>query len=133
MTEKVNGRRRGRPKVPDDLQRRCCIMVRLSAQERARLEERAAAVGLERRLGRFLYDRGVSRKVPSEVPAINQEAWSRLGNCAGALTTMAQAAAIQRLDTVDQAAIESLRTELRAVRFALLGLAAEDEEASATK
>jgi hypothetical protein len=133
MTNEVKGRRRGRPLLTDAQRRGCCISVRLTPDERVALEERAAEVGLQDRLGRYLYDRAVSRRVPGVIPLINQEAWSRLGNCAGALTTMALAASVMNLSEVDRTAIESLRTELRAVRLALLGLVPEDEEASATK
>jgi hypothetical protein len=97
------------------------------------LEERAAAVGLENRLGRFLYDRAISRRVPGEIPPINQEAWSRLGNVAGGLSTMALAASVMRLPEIDRKLITDVREELRAVRLALIGLSADDEDAECTK
>lgn len=131
MTKLVNGRRRGRPALAPGEGRDHTISVRLSSSERADLFERAEVAGKSDRLGRFLYERAISRRIPNRIPALNAEAWSRLGNVAGALTTMAKAAAAMNLDTVDRFLIEQVRAELRAVRFALIGLKSEHADDSA--
>lgn len=126
MTKEVRGRRRGRPALAPGEGRGCTISVRLTPAERAELEEKAAAAG-QPKLGRYLYERALARRIPARIPPVNAEAWSRLGNVAGALTTMAKAAAVMQMDTVDRLLIEQVRDELRAVRLALIGANAPDE------
>ena len=128
MTKLVNGKRRGRTKLLPGESRGHTISVRLTTGERADLAERAKASGQSNRLGRFLYDRAIARRVPGQLPAVNAEAWSRLGNVAGALTTMAKAASIMRLDTVDRVLIEQVREELKCVRASLIGAAVQDAD-----
>lgn len=128
MTKEVRGRRRGRPALADGEARDCTISVRLTPAERAALAEEAEAAGQGDRLGRHLYDRAMRRPAP-RIPAVNLEAWGRLGKVAGGLTTMAKAAAAGHLDTIDRLLIEEVRDELRAVRLALIGAdAAADDD-----
>lgn len=119
MTKEVRGRRRGRPALRDGQGRDRSITVRLTSSEHAALSAEAANHG--GRLGRYLYERALRRPSP-RIPAINQEAWSRLGKVAGGLTTMAMAAAAMQLNAVDRLLIEEVRDELRGVRMALLGV-----------
>lgn len=121
MTKEVNGRRRGRPALPADEQRSCLISVRMTPAERADLERLAKADGMADQMGRYLYERGIARKPLTRIPPVNVEAWGRLGKVAGGLTTMAKAAAVMNLPTIDRLLLEEVRDELRAVRLALIG------------
>ena len=127
MTIRVNGRRRGRPALKEGEGRGCPITVRLTPAEHAHLSAEASDHG-DGRLGRYLYERALKRPSP-RIPAVNQEAWSRLGKVAGGLTTMAKAAAAMRLDAVDRLLIEEVRDELRALRLALIGANAPEDDA----
>lgn len=120
MTVVVNGKRRGRRKLPASETRRNTISVRLTDMELADLRIEAAAVGRENEVGRFLYERHAGR-MPLAIPAVNLEAWGRLGKVAGGLTTMAKAAAAGQLPFVDRALIEDVRIHLKEVRFSLIG------------
>lgn len=126
MTKEVRGRRRGRPALKPGEGKACAITVRLTPAERAALEREATEAGHGNRLGRYLYERAHGR-LPPRIPAVNQEAWSRLGRVAGGLTTMAKAAAIAQLGTMDRLLLAEVRDELRAVRLALIGANAPDE------
>ncbi len=139
MTKEAKNRRRGAPrKVPEETRSRV-VTVRLTPAEydhlRALAERSAKRVGKARKppLGQFLAERVLSR-APKTIPAINQTMWSYLGHWAGAFTTIANAAAGQRLAELLPhlqpeliVAIDQLRTEFQATRLALLGLDAKAE------
>jgi hypothetical protein len=127
MTVEVKGKRRGRPALPAAERRRRTISVRLSDAEHAALRKESAEFGRGNEIGRYLYEKWAGR-VPPRIPAINREAWSRLGNVAGALTTIAKEAASRQLPALDRILLDELRGDLRAVRMALLGAHAAPED-----
>lgn len=127
MTAKVKGRRRGAPKKPPEKLRARRITLRLTPAEFERMRVDAARAGRERGVGRYIYERAAGR-TPPVIPAVNQEAWSNLGRWAGAMTTIANAAAGERLgllaphlDPPLEVIIAWAAWELRALRLALLG------------
>jgi len=120
MTKLVKGRRRGRPELPPEQRRSHTISVRLTDAEHAALVAEAATVGRANEIGRYLYEK-TSNQIPRRIPAINREAWSRLGKVAGGLATIAKAASILNLPVLDRVLLEELRDELRGVRLALIG------------
>lgn len=110
------------------------VAVRLTPFEFAKLKSEAAKSGRSRALGRYLHDRAMDRQ-PKIIPAINRATWSHLGRWAGAFTTIANAAAGERLtqlypflDPSLSILLQRATAELRALRLALLGL---DDEAMA--
>ena len=134
MTAAVRGRRRGAPKKAPGEARTVVITLRLTPAEFAKLQVEAANEGKTRALGRYLFQRALGRQ-PKIMPAINRELWSHLGRWAGAFTTIANAAAGERLAELYPHLNPSLsillqraRAELSALRLALLGL---DEESMA--
>jgi len=106
--------------LPPEQRRTNTISVRLTDAEHAALVAEAASVGRGDELGRYLYEKHAGR-LPRRIPAINREAWSRLGKVAGGLATIAKAAAILQLPVLDRVLLDELRDELHAVRMALLG------------
>lgn len=117
---KARAKKRGRRPLPAGEARSHTISVRLSTAEHAHLSALAGAGG-EKRLGRFLYEQFSNRR-PVVIPAVNREAWGRLGKVAGALTTIAKAAAVGDLGAYDRDLIEAVRAELHGVRCALIGV-----------
>lgn len=104
------------------------VTLRLTPGEYAWLQTEAEKGGLTRALGRFLLQRamGTGWKI---VPAINRAAWSHLGRWAGAFTTLANAAAGERLALLYphlnpslEFMLDAVRADLRALRLALIGL-----------
>lgn len=139
MTAKVQGRRRGAPKKSPDQSRTQVVTVRLTPAEFERLSAEAAMAGRSRGLGRYLHNRAMSRSPRIQImPAVNQAAWSHLGRWAGAFSTIANAAAGERLAQLYphlapslEVLLERATAELRALRLALLGL--DDESMAAAE
>ena len=132
MTEKVKGRRRGAPKKTAENLRAKRITLRLTPTEFERMRQKAARAGRERGVGRFIHELAAGR-TPLIIPAVNQAAWSNLGRWAGAMTTIANAAAGERLalltpylDPPLEVIIAQAAWELRALRLALLGRQIDD-------
>jgi hypothetical protein len=133
MTATVKGRRRGAPKkTPENLRARR-ITLRLTPAEFERMRTEAARAGRERGVGRYIYERAAGR-TPPVIPAVNQAAWSHLGKWAGAMTTIANTAAGERLgllaphlDPPLEVIIAQAAWELRALRLALLGRQIEED------
>lgn len=120
MTKAAKTKRTGpKPKPERDL-RTHTISVRLTVAEAEALKAEAAEVGREKQVGRYLYEKH-SGRVPLHIPAVNLEAWGRLGRVAGGLTTMAKAAAAMQLPMIDRLLVEQVREELREVRSLLIG------------
>lgn len=128
MTKEIRGRRRGRPALAPGEGRECQVSVRMTPAEHADLVAEATSAGHGNRLGRYVYERH-SGRLPIRIPAVNQEAWGRLGRVAGGLTTMARAAVILQLPVLDRALLAEVRDELRAVRLALIGANAPGDDA----
>ncbi|TDH62359.1 hypothetical protein E2C06_12180 [Dankookia rubra] len=132
MTAKVKERRRGAPKKTPENLRAKRLMIRMTPAEYERMRKKAARAGRERSVGRFIFDLAAGR-TPPIIPAVNQAAWSNLGRWAGAMTTIANAAAGERLallaphlDPPLEVIIAQTAWELRALRLALLGRQIED-------
>lgn len=132
MTAKVKERRRGAPKKTPENLRAKRLMIRMTPAEYERMRKKAARAGRERSVGRFIFDLAAGR-TPPVIPAVNQAAWSNLGRWAGAMTTIANAAAGERLallaphlDPPLEVIIAQAAWELRALRLALLGRQIDD-------
>ena len=137
MTASVRGRRRGAPRKSPDEALSHVITVRVTPAEFAAVQAEAARAGRAQAIGRYVFDRAMGRRA-AVIPAINREMWSHLGKWAGALTTIANAAAGERLallyphlDPTLAICLQRATAELRALRLALLGLDAEAMEAAA--
>lgn len=137
MTAKVGGRRRGAPRKAPDEALSHVVTVRVTPAEFATLQAEAARAGRPQAVGRYLHDRAMGRR-QAVIPAINREMWSHLGKWAGAFTTIANAAAGERLgllaphlDPSLPICLQRVTAELRALRLALIGLDAESMQAAA--
>lgn len=127
MTAIVKGRRRGAPKKTPDNLRAKRLTLRMTPTEFETMRAEAARSGRERGVARYIYERATGR-TPPVIPAVNQAAWSNLGRWAGAMTTIANAAAGERLallaphlDPPLEVVIAQAAWELGALRLALLG------------
>lgn len=132
MTAEVRGRRRGAPKKGPENLRAKRLTIRMTPTEFEKMWKEAARVGRARGVARYIYERAAGR-TPPVIPAVNQAAWSNLGRWAGAMTTIANAAAGERLsllaprlDPPLEVIIAQAAWELRALRLALLGREIED-------
>lgn len=132
MTSIVKARRRGAPKKTAENLRAKRLTIRLTPGEYERMRTDAAKAGRERGVARYIFDRA-SGRTPPVIPAVNQAAWSHLGKWAGAMTTLANAAAGERLsllaphlDPPIEVIIAQAAWELRALRLALLGRQIEE-------
>jgi hypothetical protein len=115
-------RRRRGPAPLDEIERRGhCVSVRLSAAELAALDERRAAVRMQR--GAYLRAAALLRLPPS-VPEVNREAWASLARAAGNLNQIAR-----HLAGGDAVVVSEIRAALAEFRRGLIGadLAAADE------
>ena len=117
-------RRPGRPAKAVGDRRDDWITVRVNGAERALLEDRAAAAGLD--VGAYVRAMGLGRRVVGVVPMVNREAWSELArttanvnqiaahlNGGGRFDERGTSRVAQALDTV--------RGELALLRRALIG------------
>lgn len=127
MTQTVRGRRRGAPRKSPEATRSIRVKVNLTPGEFAQLQASAARSGQSKALGRHLVARAFGRH-PTVIPAINRAAWSHLGKWAGAFSTIANAAAGERLTLLYphlnpslMVLLDQVRAELRSLRLALLG------------
>lgn len=120
--------RGGRPRSPSP--RTAQVSVRISRDERARLEEAAGPRGL----AEYLRAAGLRRspRITRNVPALNAEAWRQLAPVLANLNQLARAANEGRLVPAAEAlpVLTDLAAEVRALRAALLGQAAEEEDAA---
>lgn len=112
-----------RPKLDPAQVRRSTLGVRVTDADRARIEERAAAMGMTP--ADWLRQAGLSRRLPSPpVPAVNREQYAELGRLAGNLNQLARAANEGRA-VVDAALLEQVAAECSRLRLALMGLGDE--------
>ena len=111
-------RRPGRPAVAPDTRRSSTIGVSVSATEAAQLKAVAARVGLKPGTYLRVATLGV---VPRVVPEGNPAHWRELGRLTGALTQLFDARKQGLPVTLDDALVDALRAEVRALRQALLG------------
>lgn len=113
-------RRRRGPAPLDEIERRVhSVNARLSAAELAALDERRAAVRMQR--GAYLRAAALLRLPPS-VPAINREAWASLARAAGNLNQLAR-----HLAGSDAVELEAIRAALADFRRGLIGADLGDE------
>jgi hypothetical protein len=113
-------RRRRGPAPLDEIERRVhSVNARLSAAELAALDERRAAVRMQR--GAYLRAAALLRLPPS-VPAINREAWASLARAAGNLNQIAR-----HLAGGDAVELEAIRAALADFRRGLIGADLGDE------
>ncbi len=116
--ERPARRRPGRPAVAPDARRSSTIGVSVSATEAAQLKAVAARVGLKP--GTYLRVAALG-VVPRIVPEGNQAHWRELARLTGALTQLFDARKQGLPVTLDDALVDALRAEVRALRQALLG------------
>ena len=121
-------RRPGRPEAAPEARRSVTMGVRVSAAERARLEAKAAAVGVPVTAFLRLAADGV---VPRAVPQVNRDQWAELAHLARTLGRLERALAgmrtplmpgevLAQLDAF-RPAVSALAGDVHAVRNALLG------------
>lgn len=103
--------------------------MRLSPNERAQLEEAAGPRGF----AEYLRAAGLARapQLTRHVPALNAEAWRQLAPVLSNLNQLARAANEGRLVPLAEAlpVLTDLATEVRTLRAALLGQAADEDAA----
>lgn len=121
-------RRPGRPEAAPEARRSVTMGVRVSAAERARLEAKAAAVGVP--VTAFLR-LAADAVVPRAVPRVNRDQWAELAHLARTLSRLERVLAglrtpllpgevMQQLDAF-RPVVSQLAGDVHAVRNALLG------------
>ena len=114
-------RRGGRPPGPQEAVRAHRINARLSADEYARVQEKAAAMGMAP--AEWLRHAALDRRLPSPpVPAVNVARYGELGRLAGNLNQALRLVHGGQLPAGLQPLLEALAEEVRQLRLELLGL-----------
>jgi len=93
--------------------------IRVSASERKQVDGEAESLGLA--LAAYLRRIILGRRLPRAVPAVNREAWGRLGAVAADLNVLAAACRDGQLPIEILPTLDGLRHEIGALRAALLG------------
>ncbi len=88
--------------------------VRLTANDRAAVDADAERLGLT--VSELVRRRLLRRQLPRPVPAINREAWSRLGPLAANLNQYVRAIHQGQAAGAPLALLEAMRAELQALR-----------------
>ncbi len=129
MSETTQGERRvkrgpGRPALGVAERRGHMIAVKVTLEERALLEARATAAGLN--VGVYVRAMGLGRRVVGVVPEVNREAWGELARTTANLNQIA--AHLNGGGRFDERgtprvaqAIDAVRGELSLLRRALIG------------
>lgn len=112
-----------RPRVDERERRKAKLACACTAEEAEEIRRRAEAAGISP--SAFLRSAALGRRLPPPpAPALNQEAWARLGRLLGGLASVAQAAGRgQVLDwtEADSQLVAEIKAEVQALRAELLG------------
>ena len=116
--------RGGRPKSDPTTIRTATIGVRVSASEYTRLREKACQLGITP--AQWLREAALSRRLPPPpVPAVNREHYAELARLSANLNQLAKAANESRPVIVSTTLLNKLTTEVKRLRFALIGVEAD--------
>ncbi len=126
-------RRPGRPAKAVGDRRDDWITVRVNGVERALLEERAAAAGLD--VGAYVRAMGLGRRVVGVVPEVNRGAWAELARTTANVNQIA--AHLNGGGRFDERgtprvaqALDAVRGELERLRAVLIGPFADEDDES---
>jgi hypothetical protein len=101
------------------------VGFRLTDAELSTAKTRAESVGLS--LGAW-FRRVALEKSPVAVPAINREAWAKLGKLAGNLNQLTAAVNAGRVSKIKAKELDELRGQVMALRSELRGEKADDSQ-----
>jgi hypothetical protein len=111
-------RRGGRPRLATDARRGVALRVRVTPTEHQRVRAQAYDLGVT--VGELIRRLVLNRRV-SAIPSINREEWGRLGHLAANLNQYVKAIHQGQAAGAPLVLLEQLRTEVAALRQALLG------------
>jgi len=138
MSERTQGERRakrgpGRPALGAEERRGHMIAVKVTPAERAVLEERSAAAGLD--VGVYVRAMGLGRRIVGVVPTVNREAWAELARTTANVNQIA--AHLNGGGRFDERgtprvaqALDTVRGELERLRTVLIGPFADEDDES---
>jgi translation initiation factor IF-2 len=111
------------------LVRSTTVSVRVSASEYTELREKAKTMGFTP--AQWLREAGLARPLPlPPVPAVNREEYAELARLAADVSELTRQANEGKQTAVTSAFLEQLTTEVKQLRFALLGIDSPPESHS---